>query len=49
MLKLEAVDIPSIPDRDPITASVHIEFGNGLTLDRAGMKVDHLIEFITVR
>jgi hypothetical protein len=47
MLKLEAVDIPSIPKKDPITTSVHIEFENGLTLDRAGMKVDHLIEFLT--
>jgi len=47
MLRLEAVDIPSIPDRGPTTTSVHIEFENGLTLDRAGMKVDHLIEFLT--
>jgi hypothetical protein len=47
MLELETVGVPPVPERIPKTTSVHIEFENGLKLDRAEMEVDHLIEFLT--
>jgi len=47
MLELKTVGVPPVPERIPKTTSVHIEFENGLKLDRAEMEVDHLIEFLT--
>jgi hypothetical protein len=47
MIELEPIGIPPVPERVPKTTSVHIEFENGLKLDRTEMDVDHLIEFLT--
>lgn len=47
LLELETIGVPQIPERIPKTTSIHIEFENGLKLDRGEMEVDHLIEFLT--
>jgi hypothetical protein len=47
MVELEPVGLPPVPESIPKTTSVHIEFENGLKLDRTEMEVDHLIEFLT--
>lgn len=45
MVELEISDLPSIPVSAG-TAKVHIEFENGLVLDRDVMEVERLIEFL---
>jgi hypothetical protein len=47
MMELEPIGQPPVPESIPKTTSVHIEFENGLKLDRTEMEVDHLIEFLT--
>lgn len=45
MVELEVTDLPSMP-ASAGTAKVHIEFENGLVLDREVMEVERLIEFL---
>ncbi len=45
MVELEVMDLPSMP-ASAGTAKVHIEFENGLVLDRESMEVDRLTEFL---
>lgn len=45
MIELEVTDLPSV-SASAGTAKVHIEFENGLVLDRNVMEVDRLIEFL---
>lgn len=45
MVELEITDFPPVPSSAG-TAKVHIEFENGLVLDREVMEVERLIEFL---
>ena len=45
MIEMEVTGLPQIPSSAG-TANVHIEFENGLVLDRRDMEVVRLIEFL---
>ena len=45
MIEMEVAGLPQVPSSTG-TANVHIEFENGLVLDRQSMEVGRLIEFL---